>query len=199
MSFEYVKRGTFYPVEIEGRGFTAVCIAAPSNVRDSEGRLCFSDCRISGVFKTLGEMRAALEAEADQGLIQMLSGGTAVKFARFRIFVKAEQAADFLSAERIEFVPYAKVVCAAGEVFGRKGMRRYKEYNVYADDRWIDRYPTLEKAKAAARRMMDAAPLGGVWIREYVSVSTGEGAHGRIAARRYDSQDGRVWAEAVIG
>ena len=202
MSADFIRYGRFYPVEIEGRGFTAICQVSADNVESYDGRRHWCDCRISGIYKTLKELRTALEYDADQGFTKTLTGAPATKLARFRIFVKAEQAADFLNAERIEFIAHAKAVRAAGEVFGRKGVRRCKEYSVFVSRfeyewEWVDCYPTLEKAKAAAREFLELAPLHGVRIGERVSVSTGHGMQGFIGTRTYESKDGVNWTEEI--
>lgn len=98
MSFEYVKRGTFYPVEIEGRGFTAVAESAASNVGSCDGRihwhkwLMFGEC-----FKTLAELKAKIEDCADREYFRMVNRKPANKISRVQFFVEEEYADEFLS------------------------------------------------------------------------------------------------------
>lgn len=97
MSFTYIK-GKFYPVEIEGRGFTAVAITAPSNVADGRGRLCWRTSR-TGIFKSLAELRADIEDCAAAEYFRTLRRTPAKRIARERFTVPAAYADEFLSAE----------------------------------------------------------------------------------------------------
>lgn len=99
MSFDYIKRGMFYPVEIEGRGFTAVAECRPSNVGSRDGRIHWRKWLVfSACFKTLAELRAKIEDCADREYFQTLARKPANKISRARFFIEAAYADEFLSS-----------------------------------------------------------------------------------------------------